>query len=598
MPLSKNPSRLLVQRWRQLCAAPEGLRPIRVGVAASYTVEPLLPFLGCALADRGLFAQFLVAPYNQIYQSLLDPGSELRRERLDVAVVLPRLEELIAPSLRGMTTLDPAEVGAAQATARAEIDRLLAALGEFGQAAQCPTVCGNFEPASSTPLGVLDATHAASDSGLRTVLNQQLAAGVRAQRGLVFDVAALVAEVGTRQAFDPRMFYVSRHPYSTGCGRALMAGLARLVAPLFIAPAKVIVLDLDNTLWGGVVGEDGPTGVALGESGVGAAFVDFQDALLAYRRQGVLLCIASKNNEVDAWEVIDHHPAMRLRRDHFAAWRINWNRKSDSLRELAEELSLGVDSFVFLDDSGMECDEMRRMLPQVTVVHLPEDVAQYVACLRAIPALDRVVLTDEDRQRAEQYRVARQRNEAEAAAGSDPEKLAEYLRTLELSVFVRRPTPADVPRVAQLTQKTNQFNVTTIRRTEAEINALLNDEHWLVYAIDVRDRFGDYGLVGVMLVVERGGGEAEIDTLLLSCRVLGRGVETVLLGHLIEDLGRRGGRRLRGRFVPTKKNTPAKDFFAAHGFSDSGDGVWLLDPLREGAFLPPHIERRSTVDPR
>ena len=208
------------------------------------------------------------------------------------------------------------------------------------------------------------------------------------------------------------------------------------------------------------------------------------------------------------------------------------------------------------------------------------------------------MLTDEDRQRAEQYRVARQRNEAEAAAGSDPERLAEYLRTLELSVFVRRPTPVDVPRVAQLTQKTNQFNVTTIRRTEAEIKALLADDQWLVYAIDVRDRFGDYGLVGVMLVVERGGGEAEIDTLLLSCRVLGRGVETVFLGHLLQDLGRRGLRRLRGRFVPTKKNAPAKDFFAAHGFSEAGDGAWLLDPVPEGAFLPAHIERRSTSEPR
>ena len=197
------------------------------------------------------------------------------------------------------------------------------------------------------------------------------------------------------------MWHLSRHPYAAAFGRVLAHTFARTVTPLFIAPAKVIVLDLDNTLWGGVIGEDGLGGIALGDSGPGSAFVELQHALLALRSHGVLLCVASKNNEADAFEVFDKHPAMVIKREHLAAWRINWQPKSQSLAELAKELSVGIDSLVFLDDSPTECAEVRAMQPQVTVVQLPPDAADYVATLRAIPVLDRVLITAEDRARAE-----------------------------------------------------------------------------------------------------------------------------------------------------------------------------------------------------
>ena len=298
----------------------------------------------------------------------------------------------------------------------------------------------------------------------------------------------------------------------------------------------------------------------------GAAFAAFQDALLALRAQGVLLAVASKNNEADAFEIFDHHPGMRIRRDHLAAHRISWQPKSESLRELAAELSLGVDSFVFVDDSPTECAEVRRVLPEVTVVELPAEPARYVDVLRAVPQLDRMTLTDEDRMRAAAYAADRARTAARAAAEGDPDALRAHLRSLGLTARVRRIGDVDVARAAQLTQKTNQFTLTTVRRSEADIETLRRDPAWRLYALDVTDRFGDYGTTGLLFAHRVDDTTWDLDTVLLSCRVLGRGVESALLRVVTAELMAAGARRLTGRLIPTQKNAPARDFLPRHGF--------------------------------
>jgi FkbH-like protein len=276
-----------------------------------------------------------------------------------------------------------------------------------------------------------------------------------------------------------------------------------------------------------------------------------------------------------------------------AAFRINWNRKSDSLIDLARELRLGLDSMVFIDDSPTECDEVRRLLPEVTVLQMPEDPAQAVASLRSLPELDRVVLTSEDRTRADQYRVERERGAREAQAAGDPAKLEEYLRSLALKVEVRRPNPDERARVAQLTQKTNQFNLTTIRRTEAEIDALMGDPAWRVFVLTVTDRFGDYGLVGVCIAEV--GERFRLDTFLLSCRVLGRGVETAFFAEVARHLAELGCNALEAMFVETQRNAPARPFLGAHGFVPTPQGAWLRSPLDAHAISAPHIELAAVV---
>ncbi len=568
------PTRAFHAAWRAFNADHAGLREIQVAITASFSIESLLPFLGCFLAERGLFARFSIAPYNQIHQTLLDPRSAVRQGQ-DVVVVLPRLEDMSAAPLGRVRALE-SPIEPIREACLAEVDRLWSAVRELEAATHAQILVGNFPPPASTALGPFDASHPASERQIfrdaNTSLWHRLDGDTRVR---VFDLAGVVESVGTDASYDPRMQLVARCPFSSALLRRMGHDLARAIAPLFIAPAKVVVLDLDNTLWGGVIGEEGVAGIALGDHDVGAAFVAFQEALLALRSQGVLLAVASKNNEADAFEVFDKHPAMRITRKDLSAHRINWNDKAASLREIAEELSLGLDSFVFVDDNPVECEAIRRLLPAVRVLQLPEDPAQYVAALRGVQALDRMTITAEDRARPERQRMQQLRKIA--LATSDRIVLADHLRSLELKVDVRRMLKSDVARVAQLTQKTNQFNLTTIRRSEAEIAALAADPSVDIFVAEIADRFGEYGLTAVMIVRAFEPTACEIDTLLLSCRVLGRKVETGFLAAIAAELvKKRGATRLVGKFVPTAKNDPARGYLEAHGFQPQRD-VFVLD---------------------
>ncbi|HMG53256.1 MAG TPA: HAD-IIIC family phosphatase [Kofleriaceae bacterium] len=607
-PLTPDSSTGVFQRrWRELSASPGSLRPVSIAVAASFTVDTLLPYLGGLLAQRGLYAKFTAAPFGQIYQSLLDPGSEVRAAEADVTLVLPRLEDLCARPLGDLALIDPARIGEARAEVLAEIDRLCGALASFEAATAGTLLVGTLPAPPSTPLGVLDASHPASLVQLGRECNLALwSAAQKRRRMRLVDVDQVVAELGASRAWDARMALLAGCPLSTAGLRHLAAHLTRVIAALFVPAAKVVVLDLDNTLWGGIVGEDGPAGIAIGPSGLGAAFQAFQDALLALRAQGMLLAIASKNNEADAFEVFDNHPGMRIRRDHLAAHRISWQSKSESLRELAAELSLGVDSFVFVDDSPTECAEVKSVLPEVTVVQLPPDPARYVEVLRAVPQLDRMTLTDEDRMRAMAYAAEKARTAARAEAEGDPDALRAHLRSLGLVVQIRRIGDADVARAAQLTQKTNQFNLTTVRRSEADVEAMRRDPAWRLYALDVTDRFGDYGTTGLVFARRVDDATWDLDTVLLSCRVLGRGVESALLRVVTEDLIAAGARRLTGRLIPTKKNAPVRDFLPRHGFvaasgAAPGEGpgeLFVKEPLPGQAFDDGHVTAQLEPGPQ
>jgi FkbH-like protein len=601
-----SPATAFQRRWRDLSEATEAIRPLRpvsIAIAASFTVDTLLPFLGCFLAQRGLRAQFTVAPFGQIYQSLLDPSSELRTAGAEITLVLARLEDVCARPLAELALLDPARVAEARASAHAELARLCTALESFEAATTGMVLVGTLPAPASTPLGVLDASHPASVTQLARECNLALWNAAQKRRRIrLVDVDHVIGQLGATRAWDPRMATLAGCPLSSAGLRHLADHLTRAIAALLLPAAKVVVLDLDNTLWGGIVGEDGPGGIAIGPTGLGAAFAEFQDALLALRAQGVLLAVASKNNEADALEIFDHHPGMRIRREHLAAHRISWQSKSESLRQLAAELSLGIDSFVFVDDSPTECAEVSGVLPEVTVVQLPPDPARYALALRAVPALDRMTLTDEDRMRAAAYAAETARTAARAAAEADPDALRAHLRALELVVHVRRIGEPDVPRAAQLTQKTNQFNLTTVRRSEADLEAMRRDPAWRLYALDVTDRFGDYGTTGLVFARRVDGETWDLDTVLLSCRVLGRGVESALLRVVTADLIDAGARRLTGRLIPTKKNAPVRDFLPRHGFvpmasstasGDSGPGeAFVKEPLPGAPFDDAHVTAR------
>jgi FkbH-like protein len=357
----------------------------------------------------------------------------------------------------------------------------------------------------------------------------------------------------------------------------------------------VLAVDLDGTLWGGVIGEDGPDGVRLGSEYPGAAYRSLQRAILDLHRRGVVLAICSKNNPPEALEMIERHPSMLLRREHFAAVRINWVDKAQNLREIAAELNVGVDAVALLDDSPVEREWVRGQLPEVTVIELGGDPLGYADTLRLAPVFERISVTEEDRARGRYYAEEGRRKELERSAAS----LEDFYRSLELKVEVEEVGPQTLARAAQLTQKTNQFNLTTRRYTEAELGELASSPESRVYTLRAADRFGDSGIVGVA-ITRRENGSCEIDALLMSCRVIGRTIETAFLATIADEAGRAGAERLAGWFLPTAKNAPASGFYGSHGFErvaeDEGATRWELDLAGSTPACPPWIDLRVSVD--
>jgi FkbH-like protein len=350
---------------------------------------------------------------------------------------------------------------------------------------------------------------------------------------------------------------------------------------------KCLVVDLDNTLWGGVIGEDGIEGIQLGANYPGSAFVEFQRAVLDLYRRGVILAIASKNNPADVDAVFAGHRFMLLRKEHFAATEIHWEPKSDSLRRIAQELNIGLDHMVFADDNPAECEQVRRELPAVTVIHLPSRPEQYVDALTAEGLFDSITLSAEDRRRGELYQQRAQAESMRSASGN----IEDYYRDLDMELQIASVAPASLTRAAELTRKTSQFNLTTIRYSEAEVAQRLDAPDWLAITVGVRDRFGDNGIVGVMMA-QALEDRLDIDTLLLSCRVIGRTVETAMLAFLCDAAQQRGLGRLTGRLVPTAKNVPVRDLLERHGFSklsedEAGVSLWELDLTRSPVVRPP-----------
>lgn len=550
--------------------------PLRLLVCGTVTTEPVESPLLAALAARGCVATCRHAPYSQIYPTLLGLGADPS----DVVIVLWRMEELLAPAL----ALNLSDPRGARGLMEEELQRLADASRAFVSRSAATLIVSIPPRPHVRPLGLLDPAHDGGVAALHAeclVMWRRLAATVP---GLVFlDLDGLQRDLGDRFVQDTRLLYLARVPWSQSFLEAAGRGLARLVVASRTSPRKVIALDCDNTLWGGVVGEDGPLGVDVGEDGVGAAFRAFQKYLLALREQGFLLVIASKNNEADAWEVFEKNPGMALRREDIAAARIGWGPKSASLREMASELNLGLDSFVFIDDNPAECEEVRAHAPGVTTLLLPEDPADFVTFLGESEAFDRLSLTDEDLVRARLYAEEKGRAAVRESAGS----MEEYLRGLGVRVTVEPVTESTLPRVAQLVNKTNQFNLTTIRRSEPEVRALARDERWSLFTVRVEDRFGDYGLTGAAFI-ERGAEEWSLETFLLSCRVLSRGVEFAVMARVAALARAANVARLTARFVPSPKNAVAAGFLAAAGFSPQGE-VLVLDLQSADLKAPEHV---------
>ena len=377
------------------------------------------------------------------------------------------------------------------------------------------------------------------------------------------DPQMLALEAGARLWFDPRFYHEAKMP----CGPECLPMYAHSVASLVLAAKgkskKVLVLDLDNTLWGGVVGDDGVGGLRIGQgSAEGESFLAFQKYAKLLSRRGVLLAVCSKNDFNNAAEPFEKIPEMALKLADFSSFRANWNNKADNLRAIAEELNLGLDSFVFVDDNPAERALVRRFLPQVAVPDMPPDPADYVQALARHRYFETVALTEEDAKRSDFYRQNRQRRQM-AETHADIES---FLRSLDMQARVEPIGPTNIERSTQLINKSNQFNLTTRRCTLAEIKDKAESQDWATFTISLRDTLGDNGLISVILARQTGA-ELAIDTWVMSCRVLQRGVEQLAVEALIGEAQKRKCRRLTGCYVPTPKNQMVSNLYGSMGFT-------------------------------
>ena len=540
--LLKNPE----ARIREFAITPQleaQARPVRVAeaqqkiaIAATFTAEPLEEPLRYWMNQLELPVELEFAPFNQVFQQLLDPASVLAANSRGANVILVRLEDWLGEDEEQGTN------GEGESVARAQ--EFVAAMRSAANRGSAPTLVVLCPPSPGYQKSSREA------EGLITAELEKLGNIYVVTTNELFDLYPV------EDFYDPRGDELGRVPYTPVFFTALATMITRKFHALQRSPYKVIVLDCDQTLWGGVCGEDGPHGICLD-----APRKTLQDFMRAQQAAGRLLAVCSKNSEEDVREVFAQRLDMPLRHEHFAAWRVNWSAKSENLKSIAKELNLGLDSFIFMDDNPVECAEVEANCPGVLTLQLPEDPAAIPQFLKHCWAFDVLKVTAEDTRRGEMYREGRQREELRAQAGS----LSDFIAGLNLKIQIAPMAAEQLSRVSQLTQRTNQFNLTTIRRTEAEIQQLSGgDKDTAVLTVSVSDRFGDYGLVGVMICEEQA--EAlDVDTFLLSCRVLGRGVEHEMLAYLGGLALEHKKRWVNLHFHPSAKNKPALDFLQAVG---------------------------------
>jgi FkbH-like protein len=561
---------------------------LRMTILRSFTVEPVVPLVRAACALTGIDLAVDMGGFNTYAQEILDRNSSLYSDWAPDVVVLAVQTRDITPELwDDYADRDRTSVETVLERVSGELDALLET---FRERSDAPILVHGLELPSTRALGVADAREDIGQRSAVSMLNERLTARCRSLAGAYFvDYDALVREVGRQSWFDERKWAAVRMPIRSEHQALLATEWARYLQPISGLVAKVLVVDLDNTLWGGVLGEEGADGIVLGPDRPGAPYRELQRALLDIRARGVLLAVCSKNDHDDVMDVLRTHPQMLVRPKHLVAVRANWEDKATNLRSIADELGLGIDSLAFIDDSPHECDLVRRQLPGVFVIELDGEPSSFARRVRQSPLFERLALTTDDRVRSDQYARRREAQDLRAEVGS----LEEYLRSLGTRVVVRRADAGSISRIAQLTQKTNQFNLTTRRYTEPQIAHMTTSADWRVYSARVADRFGDHGLVGVALV-EATDYVWRLDTFLLSCRVIGRSVETALLAVIAAEAEASGARELDGAVIRTARNAPAQDLLKDHGFvctsDEAGISEWRLDLTPLAVSVPDWIE--------
>ncbi len=551
----------------------EGAKKLKIAVMADFSSQQLTLVLKALCHKSGLAAEILEAEFDSIDHMILAQDSALEAFLPDHIVLLE--------STQALRNRYGSFKGSAQEFASEKIQELERRWNKIRQKYPKATILQtNYVLPYERPFG--NYGNRVSGSFLSSVqhINEAVSKGsVSGANIFRLDIESLASYVGKKTWFDERLWSLYKYP----CALEFLPFIAQSIVDVAVAlqggGIKCVILDLDNTLWGGIVGDDGVDGIQLSHGEEGEAFLLFQSFLLDLKKRGVLLAACSKNDPENAKLPFTQRPEMILKLDDFAVFVANWEDKPGNIRLIQETLNIGFDSLLFLDDSAFERNFVRQALPDVVVPEMPEDPAQFVKFLTELNLFEVASHSEADSSRTQMYQEEFQRKQLKTSF----EDHDDYLRSLDMKIRLERCTLHHLPRMAQLLQRSNQFNLLTRRFTEAQCESFMNDERGVLpLCVTLQDKFGDYGMIS-SVVVSWGQREAAIEEWVMSCRVLFRGVEQCIMNHVVEQAKSRGFKRLLGRYIPTDKNKMVKDFYLGFGFEPNGaaanDGSqqWTLD---------------------
>lgn len=568
------------------------LAPFRLGLASNGTTEFIRESIIATAARHGLALSCNATGYDQVLQDSLSPDSLLNRAAPHAV--------LIAVDWRGLQLQpSPGDAIAAKAAINAALDYLDTIRDAIRRNSGAVCVVQNLAAPPEGTFGSLDRRLEGTLRHLIDGVNAGLTKRLRDSADTLFDVAGLAETVGLANWHSPNEWHLAKLPFAQAFLPLYADHVCRLLAAQRGFSRRCLVLDLDNTLWGGVIGDDGLQGIRIGQGDpTGEAYLSLQRYVVSLRNRGIVLAVSSKNEEETARLPFRQHPDMILREEDFVVFQANWKDKATNILAIANTLGLGLDAFVFVDDNPFERNLVREALPGVAVPEMPEDPAQYARTLSAAGYFEAVAFSEEDVKRASYYAGNAQRATLERQAGD----LAGYLASLEMEIDFRPFNEASRPRIAQLINKSNQFNLTTRRYTEADVARFEADRQILALQVRLRDKLGDNGMISVIICRCAEPDVWEIDTWLMSCRVLGRRVEEAVLRELLDHAKRRGAGTLRGLYVPTERNKLVEQHYANLGFMmvgvrDDGATVWELEVAAATLDSLPMVVRRSGFEP-
>ena len=556
-------------------------KKIRIAFVGSFSLNGFEETIQVQCNDEKINCITYNSPYNQFTQEILNENSNLYKFKPDIIFLLIDNRIILENSFY-FSNINSENKNKKHIDEK--INEIKNLIEVFTQKSQSKIIIANFVIPTYTPLGIYESK---IEYGIKEIildLNKKLKELSRnIDSCYVYDFNSFVTKFGEKNILDYKKMNYGDIKINFDIIPYLIYDFFGYVKPILGLNKKCLVLDLDNTLWGNIIGEDGIEGIKIGPYPEGRSFVEFQKVIKALSENGIILAINSKNNQKDAMKAINEHPHMILREKDFSCIKINWNDKISNMREIAKDLNIGLDSIVFFDDDPTNRELLRMSIPEVNTIELPKDPSSYAQILRNLNDFNILKITKDDVQRKIMYKQEQNRKKLE----SSTENLNEYLKKLDIKIRIKLDNEFSISRISQLILKTNQFNLTTKRYQEEQIKEFIEDKTIIVGCSEVDDKFGENGITNVFIIKTKSN-EWIIDTFLLSCRIMGRGIEEGIIGKILEIAKNKGIEKITATFIPTEKNKPAENFLKNYGFEKDGEKWVFL--LKNKIKIPNHLQ--------